>query len=140
MITNVLLNISSYKSEMTISQVVRFFDGFGMGFTKTMIQNYVRVGVIPPPVRKRYYVKNHIILLAMIYELKESCSLPEISKLFKLYIKSDNSDELTDLYNKFLILYAKYIKAASDDSLMNLAVQTAVNRKIVKNMMDNEDL
>ena len=42
-----LINFETFNEEMTISQVVRFFKRNGKNFTKTMIQNYVRVGVIP---------------------------------------------------------------------------------------------
>ena len=42
------INLETFNDEMTISQVVRFFNRYGKNFTKTMIQNYVRVGVIPP--------------------------------------------------------------------------------------------
>jgi len=78
---DVLSNIGQYNDEMTISQVVRFFERHGLDFTKTMIQNYVRVGVLPPPVDKRYYVKNHLILLTLIHHLKDIYSLDDIKRL-----------------------------------------------------------
>ena len=80
---DVLENIGQYNDEMTISQVVRFFERHGLDFTKTMIQNYVRVGVIPPPVDKRYYVKNHLILLTLIHHLKSIYSLDDIKRLLR---------------------------------------------------------
>ena len=123
---------------MTISQVVRFFDGFGIDFTKTMIQNYVRVGVIDPPVEKRYYVKKHLILLAMIYELKDIYSLDEIGLFFKLSIKNNDDEHLTSIYNEFRAIYEKIYSQAPNNPLLDLMVQTTVNKKIVKNMMDNE--
>ena len=101
MTANILANMDSYRSEKTISQAIRFFEAFGMSFTKTMIQNYVRVGVLPPPAAKRYYVKEHMIRLAVIYELKEIYSLPEISRLFELYLKTGEEDELEAFYNDF---------------------------------------
>ena len=137
MIRNILTNINSYNSEMSISQVIRFFSGYGMEFTKTMIQNYVRVEVIPPPVRKRYYVKSHLILLAMIYELKEIYSLLEIGKLFELHIISGDEDELISLYNEYLLLYEQHYSTAKSGDMLSLMVQSAVNTKNVKNMMDN---
>jgi len=140
MTRNILENIGSYKNEMTISQVVRFFEGFGMSFTKTMIQNYVRVGVIPPPIRQRYYVKNHLILLAITYGLKESYSLPEITKLFKLYIKTGKDNEPVIMYETYRALWEKYYNTTSLENILDLMVQTTVNKKIVKNMLDNEDL
>lgn len=52
-----------------------------------MIQNYVRVGVIPPPVDKRYYTKNHLILLTLVDNLKLIYSLDEIKTLFGPILK-----------------------------------------------------
>lgn len=40
---NHFIQLSTFNDEMTISQVVRFFNKQGRNFTKTMIQNYVRV-------------------------------------------------------------------------------------------------
>ena len=140
MTQNILENIGSYKSEITISQVIRFFNGFGMSFTKTMIQHYVRVGILPSPLRKRYYVKSHIIRLSMIYELKDIYPLPEIGRLFNLYIKTGSESEMVDMYNEYRMLCDKHYSLAKDDNPLSLMTQTVVAKKIVKNMMDNEDL
>ncbi|MCL2564429.1 MAG: DUF1836 domain-containing protein [Defluviitaleaceae bacterium] len=140
MIHNILKNIGSYNGEMTVSQVIRFFDGFGMHFTKTMIQNYVRIGIIPPPAKKRYYLKKHIILLALIYEFKEIYSLPDIGKLFEAYIESVDDSLLIKLYEDFHGLYDKCYNLTIHKKILPLMVQSVVNKKIVKNMMDNDDL
>jgi len=132
MIHNILENISSYNSEMSLSQVIRFFGSFGMDFTKTMIQNYVRVGTIPPPVRKRYYVKRHLILLAMIYELKEIYSLPEIAALFASRINSDDENELIEMYEEYHELYKKYYNAAKSDDTLSLMVRSVADKKMLK--------
>jgi len=140
MIHNILENIGSYNDEMTVSQVIRFFDGFGMSFTKTMIQNYVRVGVIPAPAQKRYYLKKHIILLAIIYELKEVYSLPEIGNFFEKYIESNDISELVGIYEEFHSFYNKCYNLTLNKKILPLMVQATVNKKIVKNMMDNDNL
>ena len=107
---NILANIDSYSDEMTISQVVRFFERQGLSFTKTMIQNYVRVGIIPPPVEKRYYVKKHLILLTMIDNLKDIYSLDEIGMLFRPIMKeAENFDDdimdMVGVYSHFQSIY-----------------------------------
>jgi len=140
MIRNILANIHNYNSEMSISQVIRFFDTFGMNFTKTMIQNYIRVGVLPVPVKKRYYVKSHLILLAMIYELKEIYSLPEIEQLFKSYVDLDNEYELITFYNEYFTLFEQYHNSAKSAKVPSLMIGSVVMKKTVKNMMDNESL
>jgi len=96
---DVLENIGQYNDEMTISQVVRFFERHGLEFTKTMIQNYVRVGVMPPPVDKRYYVKDHLILLTLIHHLKGIYSLDDIKRLLTPVAKEGDTfeDDMIDM-------------------------------------------
>ena len=132
MIKNILTNIHNYNNEMSISQVIRFFDTFGMSFTKTMIQNYIRVGVLPVPVRKRYYVKSHLILLAMIYELKELYSLPEIEELFKSHVNLDDESELIAFYNEYLSLFEQYQSSAKSAKSLSLMIGSVVMKKMSK--------
>lgn len=110
-----LINFETFNEEMTISQVVRFFKRNGKNFTKTMIQNYVRVGVIPPPVDKRYYTKNHLILLTLVDNLKLIYSLDEIKTLFGPILKNttsfdDDMIKVSDLYSDYIHLHAKALK------------------------------
>ena len=113
---DVLVNISQYNDEMTISQVVRFFERQGLEFTKTMIQNYVRVGVMPPPVDKRHYVKNHLIMLTLIYHLKDIYSLDDIKRLLHPVAKDANTfdDDLIDMAAIYSI-YEELYREAIDD-------------------------
>ena len=76
-----LRDLHNYSNEMTISQVIKFFQRKGIDFTKTMIQNYVRVGAIDPP-DGRLYSERHIKALAMIEILKQVYSLDEIRSIF----------------------------------------------------------
>lgn len=75
------VKIATLSDELTISQVVKFFEKQSRKFTKTMIQNYVRVGLLPPPHERRYYTKNHLILLTLIDNLKNIYSLDEIKSV-----------------------------------------------------------
>lgn len=116
---NILKNFENYNDEMTISQVVRFFERQGITFTKTMIQNYVRVGLLPPPIDRRYYIKNHLILLTVIYSLKDVFSLEEIGNIFKPIMNDSNTfdDDIIDMgsiYNEYISLYEKTIKDFSN--------------------------
>ena len=111
-----LEGIALYDGEMTISQVVRFFERQGIAFTKTMIQNYVRVGVMPPPVDKRYYVKEHLILLALIHRLKEIYSLEDIRRLIAPIAKdiSTFDDDILDMTAIYGIYAELHEKAVAD--------------------------
>lgn len=103
------VKIVTLSDELTISQVVRFFEKQGRTFTKTMIQNYVRVGVLPPPIDKRYYTKDHLILLTLIDSLKAIYSLDEIKTVLAPILKNpevleDDVIKTTDIYENYLTL------------------------------------
>lgn len=49
--------------------------------TKTMINNYTKDAVLPPPERKKYN-KEQIALLIIIYHLKPAATLSDISLIF----------------------------------------------------------
>ena len=105
----VQVKIATLSDELTISQVVKFFDKQGRYFTKTMIQNYIRVGVLPPPVDKRYYTKNHLVLLTLIDNLKAIYSLDEIRTVLEpirndLDVFEDDIIETVDVYKDYLIM------------------------------------
>lgn len=101
------VKIATLSDELTISQVVKFFEKQGRSFTKTMIQNYVRVGVIPPPVGKRYYTRNHLILLTLIDNLKSVYSLEEIKVILATVrnepdIFEDDMIKTADIYKSYI--------------------------------------
>ncbi|WP_058485045.1 DUF1836 domain-containing protein [Defluviitalea phaphyphila] len=109
------VELNTFNDEMTISQVVRFFNKQRINFTKTMIQNYVRVGVLPPPLDKRYYTKNHLILLVLIDNLKSIYSLDEIKNVLAPILKSpetfeDDIIKVSDLYKNYIELHEKVLE------------------------------
>ena len=65
--------------------------------TKTMINNYVKHGVIKPPISKKYN-KEHIAYLFVIFILKQIYSMDEIKKLLNLAIQTS---PIEVSYNKF---------------------------------------
>jgi DNA-binding transcriptional MerR regulator len=72
-----------------------------------MIQNYVRVGVLTPPIDKRHYTKDHLVLLALIDNLKTIFSLEEI-KLVLEPIRN-NPETFEDDIIKSIDVYNNYI-------------------------------
>jgi len=136
--------LKGYSEGMTISQMVVFFERHGISFTKTMIQNYVRVGVLPPPFEGRRYTKKHLLMLYMIDDFKNIFSLDEIKKTFAPVFASFESADLILFYNcyaKFyencMLEYSAWLESAkkeiakiSDDSetqnfLSNLSMMAA---------------
>ncbi len=70
--------------------------------TKTMINNYSKAKIFPP-VKSKKYNKEQIILLSLIYNLKQSLSLGDIGTVFSPIlddIKEENAkvDVLYDLF------------------------------------------
>ena len=84
--------------------------------TKTMINNYAKAKLFPPPEKKKY-TKNHMILLILIYHLKSVLSISDIQKFLAPIndtLKQDpSSDLLETIYKKFV----KIQKEVSKDSL-----------------------
>ncbi len=74
-------NINSYKQSLTISQVIKYFEKYGLVIPKTTIQNLVRNGVIAEVVDKRYYTKLHILQIFIFYAYKECFLLSEMKKI-----------------------------------------------------------
>lgn len=74
--------------------------------TKTMINNYTKAGIVMPPVNKKYN-KRHIILLILIYNLKNILSIKDIKSLFgpvlnNIATPEDDLISLEDIYATFL--------------------------------------
>ncbi len=65
--------------------------------TKTMINNYVKQGLIKPPKKKKYN-RIHIATLIVICMLKQIYSINDISELIQLAIKTA---KINTAYNQF---------------------------------------
>jgi len=113
-----LPNIGLYMDQM-ISELEKYFDCVHPEIkdetiiTKAMINNYVRMGYIPRPAKKRYY-RVHIAYLIIICLLKNTLSISSISK----GLPSDLDEEtLKPIYNSFVDKYhraAKYFCAEAE--------------------------
>lgn len=72
-------------------------------FTKTMINNYAKAGIILSPKKKKYSRENMVLLLLM-YRLKHIMSIQDISGLFAPLLEKGESNEsfIGELYTLFL--------------------------------------
>jgi DNA-binding transcriptional MerR regulator len=100
-----------------MDQLLTFLDGKLSSFkrvgddkllTKTMINNYTKIGLIPKPFNKKYDTY-HIILLILIFNLKNVLSISDIQSLFTPILKNiDTPDDdvipLREIYSTFLEL------------------------------------
>lgn len=117
-------NMSMYMDQLTsfieseLSKTKRYPDDKIM--TKTMVNNYVKNGLIPPPDKKRYS-KDHILLLTFIYYFKNFMSMNDIEKLLvpieEAYFDNSSASgiSLTDIYNKMFSLQEDQIEAITKD-------------------------
>ena len=75
--------------------------------TKTMINNYAKNDLLPPPVKKKY-TKEHLLMLTFIYYFKNILSINDIQVLLgpltEKYFNKDGELSLTDIYNEIMRL------------------------------------
>lgn len=86
--------------------------------TKTMINNYTKSGILMPPKNKKYN-KQHIILLVLIYNLKQILSINDIHTLLAPILNDiESSDDdiisINDIYSTFLEIKHKEFEDYSD--------------------------
>ena len=101
--------------ELYMDQVTTFMDRYlsknkrteeDKTLTKTMINNYTKNDLLPPPNKKRYS-KEHIILLIYIYYFKNVVTINDIQVVLKPLIDNyyDNKDATHSLEDVYSTLY-----------------------------------
>lgn len=116
--------------------------------TKTMINNYVKCGILKPPTNKKYN-KENLATLFVICILKQVYSINDISNLIRLSIKTTSVDIA---YNRFCehlensinsIFFDKnYIdsneKISHAEYILKCVVQTFANKLYVQKIFLNK--
>ena len=86
--------------------------------TKTMINNYAKNDLLPPPIRKKYS-KDHIILLIFIYYLKNILSINDIQTLLEplkeRFHVSDDELNLGSIYERAFALQEEELEPVIED-------------------------
>ena len=86
--------------------------------TKTMINNYAKNNLLPPPVKKKYS-REHILTLIFIYYFKNLLSIKDIETLLEpitsKYFGSDSDFSMTDIYEEVCILEKSRIDSMAKD-------------------------
>ena len=71
--------------------------------TKTMINNYAKNHLLPPPVKKKYS-REHVLILIFIYYFKNILSIKDIETVLKplteKYFSGESSMDLTSIYRE----------------------------------------
>jgi hypothetical protein len=86
--------------------------------TKTMINNYAKNDLLPPPVKKKYS-KEHMLVLIFIYYFKGILSIGDIQSLLRpvteRFFGKDDSFKLEDVYNEVFRLEADQVERLKED-------------------------
>ena len=77
--------------------------------TPSIINNYVKLKIIPAPVKKRYN-KEHLAYLVMICILKQTLAISSIVKMINLQLEKKS---VKQLYNEFCTIYENVIPFVS---------------------------
>ena len=71
--------------------------------TKTMINNYAKNHLLPPPVKKKYS-REHVLILIFIYYFKNILSIKDIETVLKplteKYFSGESSMDLASIYRE----------------------------------------
>ena len=115
-------NIDLYMDQVTtfmeeqLARTKRFPDDKIL--TKTMINNYAKNKLLPPPEKKRYS-KEHVLMLIFIYYFKNILSINDIQTLFtpivQKYFKSLTEKDMTYIYNEVFSMEKEQIESMKKD-------------------------
>ena len=86
--------------------------------TKTMINNYVKNNLLPPPNKKKYS-KDHVLSLIFIYYFKNILPIKDIETILlpltEKYFQSTDNLNFTSLYNEICAMQISRVSALKDE-------------------------
>ncbi len=89
--------------------------------TKTMINNYAKTSLLPSPEKKKY-TKDHMLILILIYYLKNVLSITDIEKVMKPvsedYFGGKEDIKVTEIYD-FLMSHADTFATDAKEDILN---------------------
>jgi len=121
--TSEIPNIDLYMDQVTtlmeekLRQSTRY-PGKDKILTKTMINNYAKNDLLPPPIKKKY-TKEHVMVLIFIYYYKGLLSINDIQTLLKpltdKYFLKEKEVSLETIYNEVFNLEPFMVEALKHD-------------------------
>ena len=133
--TNPLGDIRHYSPKLTISQLIKFFEKKEMNLTRGMVQNYIRDGLLPSPVDKRFYTHKHIAALVAICKLKTVFDIPAIQKTLVPLMDNEGLplELYSQLFDKIPGLLATIVDAEGlqDNDLLFMLLAAELKARIV---------
>lgn len=92
--------------------------------TKTMINNYTKNELLPPPNKKKYS-KEHLFLLIFIYYFKTILSINDIKALFEPLVENYFDDNpvvnLEEIYTEIFLLEQEQVDSLTKDLIRKIS-------------------
>ena len=83
------------------------------GLTASMVNNYVKLGVMPPPVKKKY-TRTHLAHLIVICVLKPCLPIDSIKNMIASSARTEETDGAG--YDQFCALFEETVRDAAGDA------------------------
>ena len=111
--------------------------------TPAMINNYVKHGVIPAPIKKKYN-RTHLVYLIIISLMKQVISINLIKDMIEEQLKESNIEELLDIFTEKYLGFFNEIYSGSKIGLndkkiveKDLKLNLAISANIYKFLIDD---
>lgn len=112
--------------------------------TPSMINNYVKLGIVPAPTKKKYS-KIHIAYLIIICSLKQVIPIPDIKILIDEKLKDSSIEQLLNEYSnlysicneKIIELSESYKENYKSNPALYLAASASICRLTSENYLNN---
>ncbi len=135
-------NIDLYMDQVTTFMDSHLSDGKRYSddkiLTKTMINNYAKNDLLPPPVKKKYS-KDHMLVLIFIYYFKNLMSISDIQTLLgpltEKFFDNNDSVSLENIYKEVYNLERHQVT----DISKSISKQFGISEKSFENVKDADD-
>ena len=84
--------------------------------TSSMINNYVKIGIVKRP-EKKHYTKEHLAYFIAVTILKKSFSMQEIAEMINIQINMENSS-IEKAYDLFIFRFTESLNAIMENKQM----------------------
>lgn len=135
-------NIDLYMDQITtfmedhLNDVKRYSDDKIL--TKTMINNYAKNDLLPPPVKKKYS-KDHMIMLIFIYYFKNILSIGDIQSLLtplsEKFFQKEDTISLDKIYKEIY----NYERSQMGDIARGISRSQRDSENLFSNVEDEDD-
>ena len=134
----VIVLMEKYLSDLTTNDDNKLI-------TPSMINNYVKLNIMPAPIKKKYS-REHIAYLVIICSLKQVMPISQIKELINLKLKTCSIEELLNNFsNLYQTTFSEVIKSSNNflndnensflDTSLFLAIASSSSRLMSENIL-----